>query len=86
MWFSCDPNSLWSPRPSHTRHILSFPHKSLLQNFRRIWPQDSDYGAVTVLVKNDRNVEKTRIRTLSGVKGRAPGAVLNEEKIVVIPS
>jgi len=38
---------------------------------------------VTVPVKKDRNVEKTRIHTLSGVKGRAPGAVPNEEEIVI---
>jgi len=34
---------------------------------------------VTVPVKKDRNVEKTRTRTL----GRAPGAVVNEEAMVI---
>ena len=38
---------------------------------------------VTVPVKKDRNVEKTRTCTLSGVKGRAPVAVVNEEEIVI---
>jgi hypothetical protein len=86
MWFSCDPNSLWSPRPSHAQPILSFPHRSLPQNFSdefgRVSRQNSDHGVVTVLVK-DRIVEKTRTRTLSGVKGGASGAVLNEEEIAI---
>jgi len=38
---------------------------------------------VTVPVKKDRNVERTHTRTLSGVKGRALGAVVNEEEIVI---
>src|SRR5712691_5300811 len=39
--------------------------------------------AVTLPVRKDTNVKNTRIRTLSGVKGRAPGAVVNEEDIVI---
>jgi len=41
---------------------------------------------VTIPIKKDRNVEKTHTRTLSGVKGWAPwapGAVVNEEEIVI---
>jgi len=34
-------------------------------------------------MKMDRNVEKTRSHTLSGVKGRAPGAVPNKEEIII---
>jgi hypothetical protein len=39
---------------------------------------------MTVPVMKDRNVEKTGTRTLSGVKGRAPGAVLNEEEVDIL--
>jgi len=38
---------------------------------------------VTVPIKKDRNVEKTRTGTLSGIKGRAPGAVVNKEEIII---
>jgi hypothetical protein len=33
--------------------------------------------------KKDKNVEKTRTRTLSAAKGRAPGPPLNEEEPVI---
>jgi len=38
---------------------------------------------VTVPVKKDKTVEKTRTRTLSGVNGSASGAVPNEEEFAV---
>jgi len=44
------------------------------------------YDAVTIPIKKDRNVEKTHTHTLSSVKGWAPwapGAVVNEEEIVI---
>ena len=55
----------------------------LSDEFGRVSSRNSTRGAVTVPVKKDRNVEKTRIRTLSGVKGRAPGPAPNEEEIVI---
>lgn len=55
----------------------------LSDEFGRVSSRNSARGAVTVPVKKDRNVEKTRTRTLSGVKGRAPGPVPNEEEIVI---
>ena len=59
------------------------PSPELSDEFGRVSSRNSTRGAVTVPVKKDRNVEKTRTRTLSGVKGRAPGAVVNEEEIVI---
>ena len=44
------------------------------------------YNAVTIPIKKDRNVKKTHTHTLSGIKGRAPwapGAIVNEEEIVI---
>jgi len=55
----------------------------LSDEFGRVSSRNSARGAVTVPVKKDRNVEKTRTRTLSGVKGRAPSTVPNEEEIVI---
>jgi hypothetical protein len=55
----------------------------LSDEFGRVSSRNSARGAVTVPVKKDRNVEKTRTRTLSGVKGGATGAVLNEEEVVI---
>ena len=55
----------------------------LSDEFGRVSSRNSARGAVTVPVKKDRNVEKTRTRTLSGVKGRAPSAIPNEEEIII---
>ena len=89
--------ALWSSRPSHAQPILSFPHNflssqvtdsqkpstELSDEFGRVSSRSSTRSAVTLPVRNDTNVEKTRSRTLGGVKGRASGAVANEEEIVV---
>ena len=87
MWFSCDPTSLWSSRPSHYRHILLFPRRGLPQNFQTsfdlVSSRNSDHDAVTVPVKKDRNAKKTRTRTVCGVKGRKPGVVLSEGELVI---
>jgi hypothetical protein len=37
----------------------------------------------TVPAKKDKNVEKTRTRTLSAAKGRAPGPLLNDEDSLI---
>jgi len=60
----------------------SLPPTELSDEFGRVSSRNSTRAVVTIPVK-DRNVEKTRTRTLSGVKGRAPGAVVNEEEIVI---
>jgi len=57
--------------------------KELSDKFGRVSSRNSTRSMVTVPVKTDRNVEKTCSHTLSGVKGRAPGAVPNEEEIVI---
>jgi Domain of unknown function (DUF1708) len=59
------------------------PSTELSDEFGRVSSRNSTRGAVTVPVKKDKNVEKTRTRTLSGVKGRAPGPVVNEEEVVI---
>ncbi len=40
-------------------------------------------GNGTVPQRKDKNVEKTRTRTLSAAKGRAPGPLRNEEDTVI---
>ncbi|KAH9987661.1 hypothetical protein BJV74DRAFT_978753 [Russula compacta] len=40
-------------------------------------------GPATIPAKKDKNVEKTRTRTLSAAKGRAPGPILPEEELII---
>jgi hypothetical protein len=74
------------PVLSYLAYSLVHAQKSSIElsgEFGRVSNQNSARGAVVVPVKKDRNVERTRSRTLSGVIGRAPGAVPKEEEIVI---
>ncbi len=55
----------------------SSPHKSQKAS------RSSARGAGTAPPKKDRNVEKTRTRTLSAAKGRAPGPMPTEEEPII---
>jgi len=86
--FALSPLSiaLWSSRSSHAQSILSFPHNTLssqaIEDFHRtvrrgrphfqpeFYPRCSDHS-------RQEGQTRTRTRTLSGVKGTAPGAVPN---------
>jgi hypothetical protein len=86
VWFPCDPNSLPSSRPSCAAYSLlpaQRPSAELSDEVGRVSSQSSARGAVTDSFKKDRNVQKTRTRTLTGVKGSVLGAVPNEEEIVI---
>jgi hypothetical protein len=51
----------------------------LLDEFGRV----PSRGLSTVPAKKDKNVEKTRTRTLSAAKGRAPGPLPNDEDTLI---
>jgi hypothetical protein len=76
---------------SRSRATATSPSKSqkpsieLSDEFGRVSSRNSTrvVGTVPATTKKDRNVEKTRTRTLSAVKGRAPGPILNEEEPVI---
>ena len=51
----------------------------LLDEFGRV----PSRGNGTVPAKKDKNVEKTRTRTLSAAKGRAPGPLPNDEEPLI---
>ena len=86
MWFSSLVNSLWSPRLSHAQPIRLFPHTSLPKNLQtNLTPFPAEIlprSAVHVPIRKDRDIEKTRTRTLSSVKGTASSADPNEEDII----
>jgi hypothetical protein len=62
---------------------------SPLKTHRQTTDHTDEFGRVpsrgndTFPGRKDKNVEKTRTRTLSAVKGRAPGPPLNEEDPVI---
>src|SRR6267142_2105766 len=76
---------------SRSRATTTSPPKSqkpsieLSDEFGRISSRNSTraVGTVPATAKKDRNVEKTRTRTLSAVKGRAPGPIHNEDEPVI---
>lgn len=51
----------------------------LLDEFGRV----PSRGNGTVPAKKDKNAEKTRTRTLSAAKGRAPGPLLDDEDALI---
>jgi hypothetical protein len=53
----------------------------LLDEFGRV-PSRAN-GTAVPPTKKDKNVEKTRTRTLSAAKGRAPGPLLHEEDSLI---
>ena len=76
---------------SRSRATTTSPPKSqkpsieLSDEFGRVSSRNSTraVGTVPATAKKDRNVEKTRTRTLSAVKGRAPGPIHNEDEPVI---
>jgi hypothetical protein len=61
----------------------SLSHK-LSDEFGHISRQNSACSMMVVPVKMDKNVKKIHTHTLSGVKGSTPGAVPNEEGIIIL--
>ena len=54
----------------------------LLDEFGRV-PSRGNGGLTVPAAKKDKNVEKTRTRTLSAAKGRAPGPLPNDEDSLI---
>lgn len=67
------------PSPSPLRSQKSQPS----DEFGRVPSHGSPWGTATVPGKKDKNPEKSRTRTLSAAKGRAPGLPSTEDEPII---
>ncbi|KAH9059462.1 hypothetical protein EDB83DRAFT_2387941 [Lactarius deliciosus] len=77
------PSLFSRARTTSTNHKSLRPQIDSSDEFGRVTSRGSARGTATVPGKKDKNLEKTRIRTLSSPKARPPGTVVSEEEPVI---
>ncbi|KAH8988261.1 hypothetical protein EDB86DRAFT_3065602 [Lactarius hatsudake] len=77
------PSLFSRARTTSTNHKSLRPQIDSSDEFGRVTSRGSARGTATVPGKKDKNLEKTRIRTLSSPKARPPGTIVSEEEPVI---
>ncbi|KAH9035224.1 hypothetical protein EDB85DRAFT_2215591 [Lactarius pseudohatsudake] len=77
------PSLFSRARTTSTNHKSLRPQIDSSDEFGRVTSRGSARGTATVPGKKDKNLEKTRIRTLSSPKARPPGTVVSEEEPLI---